>query len=179
MGWLFSDEETNRERFAPDLLADRGVTRVNALFPLWIVISILAPALLGGLITWSWSGALTAVLWAGLVRILVLHHVTWSTNSVCHVVGSRPFESRDKAANVWPLAVLSMGESWHNLHHAESHCARHGVDRGQVDSSARLIRWMERLGWATGVRWPDAARLSQRRVSAPESRRPVGLTSTA
>ena len=167
MGWLFSDEETNRERFAPDLLADRGVTRVNALFPLWIVISILAPALLGGLITWSWSGALTAVLWAGLVRMFVLHHVTWSTNSVCHVVGSRPFESRDRATNVWPLAVLSMGESWHNLHHADPTCARHGVDRGQVDSSARLIRWMERLGWVTGVRWPDAARLSQRRVSAP------------
>src|SRR5919206_353251 len=85
--------------------------------------------------------ALCAFFWAGLVRVSLLHHVTWSINSICHVVGERPFELRegDKAANFWPLAVLSFGESWHNLHHADPTCARHGVLRGQVDSSARLI----------------------------------------
>jgi stearoyl-CoA desaturase (delta-9 desaturase) len=163
VGWLFSDEGTNPEKYAPDLLADRDIVRVNTLFPLWIVFSLLGPAVLGGLLTWSWTGALTAFLWAGLVRMFVLHHVTWSVNSVCHVAGSRPFRCRDKATNCWPLAVASMGESWHNLHHADPTSARHGVDRGQVDSTAVLIRAFERLGWATHVRWPDRARLVARR----------------
>ncbi len=164
VGWLFADEGTNTKKFAADLLADRDIVRINALFPLWILTSLLAPALLGGLITLSWTGALTAFLWAGLVRMFVLHHVTWSVNSICHVVGSRPFSSRDKATNCWPLAFISMGESWHNLHHADPTCARHGVDRGQVDSTAVLIRAFERLGWATNVRWPDRSRLDRRRA---------------
>jgi stearoyl-CoA desaturase (delta-9 desaturase) len=162
-GWLFADQGTNPERYAPDLLADRDIARVNRLFPLWIAVSLLGPALLGGLISWSWTGVLTGFLWAGLVRVLVLHHATFSVNSVCHVTGSRPFRSRDKSTNCWPLAVVSMGESWHNLHHADPTCARHGVDPGQLDSTAVLIRGFERLGWATNVRWPDRARLAKRR----------------
>jgi stearoyl-CoA desaturase (delta-9 desaturase) len=96
----------------------------------------------------------------------VLHHVTWSVNSLCHVVGRRPFTSRDRSTNVWALSVLSMGESWHNLHHAEPTAARHGVDRGQLDSTARLIRWFEALGWATEVRWASPERLRRRRRCA-------------
>ncbi len=164
VGWLFSDEHTREDHFAPDLLADRDIARVNALFPLWVVLSLTAPALVGGLITMSWTGALTAFLWAGLVRMFVLHHVTWSVNSVCHVAGRRPFRSRDKSTNCWPLAIASMGESWHNGHHADPTSARHGVDRWQVDSSAVLIRGLERLGWATNVRWPVADRMNRRRV---------------
>ena len=95
--------------------------------------------LLGGLVTWSWWGAVTAFFWGGLVRVAILHHVTWSMNSICHMIGERPFDRRDKAANFWPLAILSLGESWHNLHHADPTCARHGVGRGQIDMSARLI----------------------------------------
>ncbi len=163
VGWLFSDEHTSEEHFAPDLLGDKDIARVNALFPLWIVVSLLSPALLGGLITMSWHGALTAFLWAGVVRMFVLHHVTWSVNSVCHVAGSRPFRSRDRSTNCWPLAVASMGESWHNSHHADPTSARHGVDRGQLDSSAFVIRGLERLGWATNVRWPQMDRVERRR----------------
>jgi stearoyl-CoA desaturase (Delta-9 desaturase) len=126
-------------------------------------VSLGTPALLGGLITWSLWGAVTALFWAGLVRVAVLHHVTWSINSICHAVGKRPFKSRDRSGNVWWLAVLSCGESWHNLHHADPTSARHGVLRGQIDSSARIIRWCELLGWATDVRWPTADRISARR----------------
>jgi stearoyl-CoA desaturase (Delta-9 desaturase) len=110
-------------------------------------------------------GALLGLLWAGLVRVFLLHHVTWSTNSLCHVLGNRPFTTRrhDRATNLWPLAVLSFGESWHNMHHSDPTCARHGVDRGQIDLSAELIRVFERAGWATNVRWPVAARLEQHR----------------
>ena len=114
----------------------------------------------------SWQGALTAFFWASLVRVGLLHHVTWSINSICHAIGERPFHSRDRSANVWSLAILSMGESWHNLHHADPTCARHGVDPGQIDSSARLIWVFERLGWATDVRWPRHERLGAKRVSA-------------
>ena len=112
----------------------------------------------------SWAGALTAFFWASLVRIFVLHHVTWSINSVCHTIGERPFNARDKSANFWPLAVLSFGESWHNMHHADPTAARHGVLRGQLDPSARLIWLFEKLGWATDVRWPRPERLARLRA---------------
>ena len=164
IGWLFDVEQTDQKRFAPDLLADRDLVRVSRLFPLWVVLSLALPAVIGGLWSQSWSGALTAFFWASLVRVAVLHHATWSINSICHAVGSRPFVTRDRSANVWPLAFLSMGESWHNLHHADPTCARHGVDRGQLDTSAELIRLFEKLGWATDVRWPKPARLDARRV---------------
>ncbi|OXM69115.1 acyl-CoA desaturase [Amycolatopsis vastitatis] len=160
MGWLFGRDKTNVERFAPDLAADRDLRVVDRLFPVWVVVSLLLPPLLGGLITLSWWGALTAFLWAGLARISFQHHVTWSVNSVCHMIGERPFASRDRSANFWPLAILSMGESWHNTHHADPTSARHGVLRGQIDISARVIWVFEKLGWAWNVRWPTAKRLA-------------------
>jgi stearoyl-CoA desaturase (delta-9 desaturase) len=160
MGWLFGRDKTNIDRFAPDLAADRDMRVVDRLFPLWVVVSLLLPPLLGGLITLSWWGALTAFLWAGLARISFQHHVTWSVNSVCHMIGERPFTSRDRSANFWPLAILSMGESWHNTHHADPTSARHGAQRGQIDISARVIWAFEKLGWAWNVRWPTAKRLA-------------------
>jgi stearoyl-CoA desaturase (delta-9 desaturase) len=162
VGWLFHRELSNRERFAPDLLADKDIRRVTALFPVLVAVSLLGPAVIGGLVTWSWQGALTAFFWAGLVRVSLLHHITWSINSVCHVYGERPFEVRqgDKATNFWPLAILSFGESWHNLHHADPTCARHGVLRGQVDITARTIWVFEKVGAAYDVRWPKPERIS-------------------
>ncbi|GAA3532614.1 acyl-CoA desaturase [Amycolatopsis ultiminotia] len=164
MGWMFRREVTNADRFAPDLVGDRDLRVVNRFFWLWITLSVGLPALFGGLLSGTWLGACTAFFWAGLVRIALLHHVTWSVNSVCHLVGERPFTSRDRAANFWPLALLSLGESWHNSHHADPTCARHGVLRGQVDVSARVIWLFERLGWARDVRWPRPERLAAKRV---------------
>jgi stearoyl-CoA desaturase (Delta-9 desaturase) len=161
MGWLFDRDKTNARRFAPDLLADRDVAAVDRQFVLLTVVSLGVPALLGGLLSWSWWGALTAFLWGGLVRVGLLHHVTWSINSICHMAGRRPFGTRDRSANVWWLAVLSFGESWHNLHHADPTCARHGVKRGQIDMSARLIWLFEKFGWVHSVRWPTPQRLER------------------
>ncbi|GAA2784515.1 acyl-CoA desaturase [Saccharopolyspora taberi] len=161
MGWLFERDITNSERFAPDLLKDRELIRVDRLFPLWTAIGLVLPAVLGGLISWSWWGAFTAFFWAGLVRASFLHHITWSVNSICHMIGERPFKSRDKAANFWPLAIVSFGESWHNSHHADPTCARHGVLRGQLDISARVIWFFEKVGWAWKVRWPNEKRLAR------------------
>ncbi|CRK56606.1 Fatty acid desaturase; Delta-9 fatty acid desaturase [Alloactinosynnema sp. L-07] len=167
MGWLFDREQTNARRFAPDLLADADIRRVDRLFPALSVVTLLAPAVIGGLATVSWWGAATAFFWASLVRVSLLHHVTWSVNSICHMLGERPFDARDKSTNFWPLAVASMGESWHNSHHADPTCARHGVQRGQVDISARVIWALEKLGWATQVRWPTAERLARKLKSSP------------
>jgi stearoyl-CoA desaturase (delta-9 desaturase) len=165
MGWLFSRDLTNQRRFAPDLVADRDIRTVHHLFGLWTAITMLAPAVIGGVVTWSWWGAVTAFFWASLVRVTLLHHSTWSVNSICHMLGDRPFVARDRSANFWPLALLSMGESWHNLHHADPTCARHGVKPGQIDVSARLIWLFEKIGWVYDVRWPDRRRLARLSVT--------------
>jgi stearoyl-CoA desaturase (delta-9 desaturase) len=164
-GWLFDVEHTSRNKYAPDLMADKDLRRVDAAFPAVIAVSVLCPAIVGGLWSMSWQGAATAFFWGSLVRIGLLHHVTWSINSICHAIGERPFASRDRSANVWWLAVLSMGESWHNLHHADPTCARHGVDPGQLDSSARIIWAFEKLGWASDIRWPRPERLDGKRTT--------------
>jgi stearoyl-CoA desaturase (delta-9 desaturase) len=168
VAWIFEPEQTDPRRYAPDLLDDPDIIAVSRLFPLQVTISLLLPPLVGGLWSMSLVGALTAFFWASLVRVALLHHVTWSINSICHAIGERPFRSRDKSANVWWLSVLSMGESWHNLHHADPTSARHGVLRFQLDSSARTIWLFEKLGWATNVRWPSAERIKARLVRERE-----------
>ena len=159
-GWLFTGDPTSADRYAADLMRDRDVRRIDALFPLWAFASLALPFALGWLWSGSLIGGLTAFVWAGVVRMALLHHVTWSVNSVCHMVGRRPFRTDDRSRNVRLLSVVSMGESWHNLHHAYPSSARHGVGRGEIDSSARLIRWFEQAGWATNVQWPTAPRLA-------------------
>ena len=165
LGWLFAESQSPQEKYSPDLLADPDIRAVDRHFGTFVGITLALPFVLGGLLTWSWAGAFTGFFWGGLVRVALLHHVTWSINSVCHVFGERPFKTRDKSRNFWPLALLSFGESWHNLHHADPTCARHGVDKHQWDISARVIRWFEQLGWAHDVRWPNRERLATRRSS--------------
>ncbi len=167
VGWLFSRELGNRAALRAGPAGRQGHRpRRQALPAARGDLRRVSPALIGGLVTMSWQGALTAFFWAGLVRIALLHHVTWSINSVCHVYGERPFEVRqgDKATNFWPLAILSFGESWHNLHHADPTCARHGVLRGQIDISARVIWIFEKLGCAYDVRWPKPERIAAKLV---------------
>ncbi len=165
VGWLFDVEQTNQAKYAPDLLKDSTIVRISRSFPWLVAFSLLGPALLGGLLTWSWQGAVTAFFWAGLVRVGLLHHVTWSINSLCHVYGSKPFVTRDRSGNLAWLAIPSFGESWHNLHHADPTAARHGVLPGQIDPSAAVIRAFERAGWAYDVRWPTEERLAARRAA--------------
>ncbi|WP_433333597.1 acyl-CoA desaturase [Spirillospora sp. CA-294931] len=164
-GWFFDANRTSKERFAKDLLNDKDIVRVHRSFPALVAVSFFLPALLGGLMTLSWQGALTALFWAGFLRITLVHHVTWSINSICHTFGKEHFEVRDKSRNVWWLAIPSLGESWHNLHHSDPTCARHGVLKGQIDISARIIWGFEKLGWATDVRWPDEQRLATKRIT--------------
>ena len=161
IGWLFHADQSPPERYAPDLLKDPMIVKISKSFVPIAIVSLLLPALVGGLWSMSWQGAATAFFWGSLVRVGLLHHVTWSINSICHTMGDRPFLSRDKSGNVWWLAVLSFGESWHNLHHADPTSARHGVLPGQIDTSARLITWFEKLGWVRDVRWPTPERIAR------------------
>ena len=153
--WLFDEEQTSQEHFASDLCKDPTIRRLSRAFPTWVVLSMLLPPLVGGLWSWSWPGALTAFFWGSLVRVAVVHHVTFAINSVCHITGSAPFKTKDESRNVWWLALPSMGESWHNFHHAEPTSARHGVGRFEIDTSANIIRALERLHLVRDVRWPD------------------------
>jgi stearoyl-CoA desaturase (delta-9 desaturase) len=165
LGWLFDWEKTSEPRYAPELVGDRVVRWVSRSFPLWVALSVLIPPLVGGLWTWSWWGALTAFFWGSLVRIALQHHVTFAINSVCHIKGRRPFKTKDRSQNVWWLALPSMGESWHNFHHAEPSSARHGVRFLEFDSSAVVIKMMEKLRWITDVRWPDPGLVARRRMT--------------
>ena len=139
--------------------------RVARWFPALAVLSLALPCVLGWAITGTLAGGLLAPLRAGLVRVALFQHVTRSVNSLCHVLGDRPFRTRpyDRATNLWPLAVPSFGESWHNAHHADPTCARHGGDPHQLDISSEVLRLMERVGWVSDVRWPTPERLAAQR----------------
>jgi len=164
VGWLFADDPTDTRRFAPDLLRDRDLVIVDRLFPVLAVTSLAIPFVAGWMIYGNLGAALDAFLWAGLVRMALLHHVTWSINSVCHLWGRRPFMTTDQSTNFAPLALVSFGESWHNFHHSSPASARHGALPHQVDLAARLIRLFEKAGWATKVRWPTPAQIASLRV---------------
>jgi stearoyl-CoA desaturase (delta-9 desaturase) len=163
-GWLFVHNEVNADRWSKDLHDDPDINFVNRTVVLWTSLSFLIPTAIGWLVTGTLYGAMLAGLWAGVVRVAVLHHVTWSTNSLCHTFGTQPYGNKDRSTNFSPLALLSFGEAWHNAHHAFPRSARHGIDSGQVDISAEVIRIFERMGWATNVQRPRLSAMARRRA---------------
>ena len=166
VGWLFVHEQRGaRARYAPDLLADPVVRFVDRTFVVWVLAGLAVPFGLGVAIGGSVDAGLTGLLWGGAVRILVLHHLTYSINSICHAFGRRRFRTSDESRNVFWLALPTLGEAWHNNHHAFPTSARHGLGRWQLDPSALVIRGLE----ACGLAW-DVVRVSperQRRAALP------------
>jgi stearoyl-CoA desaturase (Delta-9 desaturase) len=150
VGWIFRGKDiANPQRYARDLLADRDLRFISRTFPLWAAIGLALPFALGVLLTGSLIGGLTGLLWGGAVRIFLLHHATFSINSLCHFFGRRPFATGDESRNLAWLAPLSLGEAWHNNHHAFPTSACHGLGRWQLDPSAWIITALERcrLAW--------------------------------
>jgi stearoyl-CoA desaturase (delta-9 desaturase) len=164
MGWLFDRAgQAEPARYARDLYEDAGMRRIDRLFWFWVLLGIAIPFGLGYAIDGTLGGALVAALWGGAVRIFFLHHVTWSINSVCHFFGTRRFAVDDESTNVFWLAPLSMGESWHHNHHAFPRSAAHGLRWYEVDVTAYVIRLMRRakLAWNVVEITPERQRALQ------------------
>ena len=151
-GWLFSAAgRADRAKYAKDLVADRGLRVIARLFLPLVLVSLAVPAVVGWLLIGGWYGLFAGLFWGGAVRIFLLHHVTFSINSICHFWGRRRFSSSDESRNVWWLSWLSFGESWHNNHHAFPTSAFHGLRRTEIDPGGWLIWLLERAGLAWNV----------------------------
>lgn len=171
VGWMFAPVTTDPRRWAPDLLRDRTIVRIDRLYVPLVVVSLALPALVGFAVTGTATGAARALVWGGLVRILIQLHTTWSINSICHVFGRRRYDSHDEAANVWWLALPSLGEAWHNNHHAFPASPRHGLDRGQLDVSARIIEVLAATGQVWDLKLPSDTQRARRSLGGSAPRR--------
>jgi len=152
VGWLFEAEDLEWAQFVPDLIRDRPVLIANRLYFLWLFLGLVLPAAIGGAITRSWTGALEGFLWGGLVRMFIAHHSVWSINSICHLIGSRPYASGDKSRNNWLVALLTYGEGWHNNHHAFPAVYTSRMRWWQIDLNGMVIRLLKRAGLASDLR---------------------------
>lgn len=154
VGWLFSVPAPDRERYAKRLMADPVISFIDRTFLVWVGLGLLIPYLIAG-----WQG----LLWGGFVRIVVVNHVTWAVNSVCHTFGERPFDIKDESRNNWIVGLLAFGEGWHHNHHAFPAMAYHGMTWRQFDLSAIIIRLMARLRLARNVKMPSPELIERRR----------------
>jgi stearoyl-CoA desaturase (delta-9 desaturase) len=163
-GWLFDrSERASARRYARDLREDPVMRFVDRWFPAWALLGLALPFAAGfALSGWTLAGGLTGLVWGGLVRIFVIHHATWSVNSICHMYGERPFEIDDESRNNWAVAFVSLGEGWHHNHHAFPTSAQHGLRRTQIDPSYAIIRGLERLGLARNVKRPTPTQVERK-----------------
>lgn len=154
MGWFFQPDPDDLYRYVKDLRRDPLLCKLSDQFTLWAAVGVILPTLLGWLLIGGISGAALGFLWGGLTRLFMVHHVTWSINSICHLWGSRTYETEDKSRNNWLFGILALGEGWHNNHHAFPISARHGIKWWQIDISYITIYLLQKLGLAWKVRLP-------------------------
>ncbi|MCB0881574.1 MAG: acyl-CoA desaturase [Thermoleophilia bacterium] len=167
VGWLFVTKGMERGRvYGKDLYEDPLIRRIDRLYMLWVVLTFGIPFAVAWAITGDLGRGVEAFVWAGLVRVFVFDHMTWSVNSICHVFGRRAYATSDESRNVWYLAPFTFGEAWHNNHHAFPGSARHGLHRWQVDPSWWTIRALEKAGLVWRVKLPTPERLERRDLSA-------------
>jgi stearoyl-CoA desaturase (Delta-9 desaturase) len=175
IGWLYRTQgQAATRRYAPEIMEDRGLRLISRQFGALVLLSLLIPFAAGYLIHGTLTGALLTLLWAGLVRIFLLHHVTWSINSVCHFFGRRRFDVDDHSTNVFWLALPSLGESWHHNHHAFPRAAVQGLRRWELDPSGLAITALERVGLVSDVVRITPERQREREQSAPAARAVAG-----
>ncbi|NCC34916.1 MAG: acyl-CoA desaturase [Chloroflexia bacterium] len=141
VGWMFNHKH-KIDVYGTWLKKDPDVVWVAKTWVLWVAVGLIIPTLIAG-----WSG----LLWGGLVRIFLTHHITWSVNSICHTFGRRDYQTRDASRNNFLVGLLAFGEGWHNNHHAFPRSAFHGLRWWQIDFSAYLIRGLERVGLVWNV----------------------------
>ena len=162
--WMRRHEYPNVVHYAPDLIRNRGLVKVARGYYWWVALGLLVPALIGGLVDLSWHGAVSGLLWGGLVRIFVLEHIVWAINSLLHMFGTRPYESRENSRNGGIFGLLTLGESWHNNHHAFPESPSFGLDWYRLDPGFWLIKILEAAGLAWDLKTPSDERRESRRV---------------
>ncbi|MFE7718078.1 acyl-CoA desaturase [Nocardia rhizosphaerihabitans] len=162
--WMRRHEYPNVVHYAPDLIKDRSLMRVARLYYWWVGLGLLIPTVLGGLLTLSWTGAVSGLLWGGFVRIFLLEHIVWAINSFLHMVGTRPYRSRENSRNGGVFALITLGESWHNNHHAFPESPSFGLHWYRLDPGYWLIWTLETFGLAWDLKIPSADRLAAKRA---------------
>lgn len=167
MGWLFHTKGLERgDVYGKDLFREPLIRMIDRFYLVWVALGLLIPFLVALAVTGSVDRGVQAFVWAGLVRIFVFDHATWSVNSICHMFGRRRFETSDQSRNHWLVAMLVFGEGWHNNHHAFPGSARHGLNRYQLDVSWLVIRGLEKLGLVWNVKLPTPERIARREAAA-------------
>ncbi len=166
VGWIWRTESVGRggfARYAKDLYRDADVLAIHMHYLRWLLLGMALPAAVGGLVHGTATGALLGFLWGGPVRVFAMNHLTyWCINSVTHLVGSRPYRTGDRSTNVALLCIPTLGQSWHNNHHADPTSALMSHRWWQLDLGGVLIAVLERGGLARRVRRPNRARLTAR-----------------
>ncbi len=167
VGWMYEKTwtEPDLNRYVPDLMNVVGMKSIGRNYAWWVTAGLLLPAVIAGLVTMSWGGFGLGLLWGGLARVCLTHHVTWSINSICHIFGSRDYHAGDDSRNNVIFGILSHGEGWHNNHHAFPTSARHGLKWWQFDSSWLVIRAMSLMGLVWNIRTPSKKALEAKRVA--------------
>jgi stearoyl-CoA desaturase (Delta-9 desaturase) len=165
LGWIFQPNPPGLEHYVKDLRQSRLLRVVSALFIVWVGLGLLVPAVLGGLLTGTWAGVWTGLIWGGLVRVFLVHHVTWSINSVCHFWGLRPYRTGDQSRDNVVFGVVGLGEGWHNTHHTFPTSARHGLRWWQIDVSYWVIRALALMRLAWNVKLPTKQAQQERRTA--------------
>lgn len=154
LGWFFTGEPADRERYGKKWEADPIIRFIDRTTVLWLVLGLVIPYLIAG-----WGG----FLWGGLVRMAVLNHATFAVNSICHAFGSRDFDTKDESRNNWIVAALTFGEGWHNNHHAFPAMAYHGMGWRQFDPTAIVIRTLAKVGLVRNIKLPRPELVERRR----------------
>ncbi|WP_067865162.1 acyl-CoA desaturase [Nocardia shimofusensis] len=162
--WMRRHEYPNIVHYAPDLLKDRMLVRISRRYHWWVGLGMAIPALIGALVYQSWTGAVSGLLWGGLVRMFVLEHIVWAINSFLHMFGTRPYRARGNSRNGGIFALISFGESWHNNHHAFPDSPSFGLDWYRLDPGYWLIRLLALAGLAWDVQVPSRERLAAKRI---------------
>jgi stearoyl-CoA desaturase (delta-9 desaturase) len=166
-GWMFSHAPENYRRLVPDLLRDREVAFIDRYYFHWIALGLLLPALLAMGITQTWWGFLHGLLWGGFIRMFLVHHSTWSINSICHIFGSSPFPTQDESRNNFVCALLTFGEGWHNNHHAFPSSSRHGLFWWQLDLAFVLLSVLRFFGLAWDLIQPSPEQMASALQRSP------------
>ena len=165
IGWMINGEMVNSARFAKDLLQDRAIATINRMYLVWVALGLIIPAIFGGVLTWTWLGVLKGFFWGGLVRIFLVHQITWSVNSICHSWGTRSFDTQERSTNnVW-LAIFSLGETWHNNHHAFPYSAIFGLKWWQIDIGGWTIRLLEKIGLVWDIKKPNEVNIAAKEAA--------------